>query len=236
MTEPVSTQLCAPWATRDDLPDPRPDLTDAEWDSVLLATSEILWALSGRQWSGTSTPPCQASATLHVDQGQCVGWWAGPSRYLPQQAAGAQRDVKLPHDEVTGIVSVTVGGAAFVDYERRGSWLHRTDGWGWGVADLDVVYTWGKAPPEAGRWHAVAYAVELAKARVGDSTCRLPKRVVSVTRQGVTIALLDPQRYLDKGKLGIPDIDQWLAAVNPNAIPERGTVWSPDVPRARLNL
>jgi hypothetical protein len=60
--------------------------------------------------------------------------------------------------------------------------------------------------------------------------------VVSVTRQGVTIALLDPQRYLDKGKLGIPDIDQWLAAVNPNAIPERGTVWSPDVPRARLNL
>jgi hypothetical protein len=116
--------------------------------------------------------------------------------------------------------------------------LIRTDGRGWSTAcggeTVTVVYRWGEAPPAGGKRAAVLYALELGKGEVGDSSCRLPKRVVSVVRQGVSMTLIDPQRYLENGKLGMPDIDQWLASVNPGAIPERGAVWSPDVPRAHV--
>ena len=244
MTEPASTQLCRAWATESDLPDTRPDLPPpTTWDELLLAASEILWALSGRQWSGTPEEGgCEASATLVRDQGSCVGWYLGwaPMIYgaVPMVAAPAARQqqaMKLPHDEVTEVVSMTVGEEPFTSYRRMGSWLWRTDHHGWNefADDVVVTYRWGVAPPEGGKRSVIAYALELGKAIVGDSSCRLPKRVTTITRQGVSMTLIDPQRYLDNGKLGIPDIDQWLAAVNPQAQPERGSVWSPDVPRAQ---
>lgn len=236
--EPVSSQLCALWATEDDLPDAKPDLPPgATWDDLLLVASELLWALSGRQWSGTGD--CEATARLVRERGRCVGWWhdgalAGWQGFVSRPASIAQRDVKLPHDEVTEVVSVTSGDDAFTAYELRGSWLHRSDGGGWNERDFEITYRWGLAPPAGGVRAAAAYAMELGKAVAGDSSCRLPKRVVSVTRQGVSMTMIDPQTYLDKGKLGIPDIDQWLASVNPSAVPERATIWSPDVPHARL--
>jgi hypothetical protein len=239
MTDPVSTTLCAAWADLADLPDTRPALDDAQWMDLLVAASEILWALSGRQWSGAGD--CTATATLYQDGDQCLGWWPGSNQvvagfgaahYLPRPAADGQRALKLPHDEATTIQSVTVGGEAFVGYRQQGSWLHRIDGKPWVGAEVVVTYRWGVAPPTAGKVHAVNYALELGKAIAGDTSCRLPKRVVSLTRQGVSMALIDPQRYLEQGKLGIVEIDQWLAAVNPHAVPERASIWSPDVPRA----
>ena len=239
---PVSESLCAAWATEADLPDSRPELPGGvTWDDLLLVASEMLWALSGRQWSGAGD--CEATAELRRDQGRCVGWSLASSPifgvayrdYLPRPSADSQRAVKLPHDEVAEILSVTAGGSAFTAYRRQGSWLYRTDGRGWDEADITVTYRWGLTPPTGGVRAAVKLAIELGKDAAGDSSCRLPKRVVSVTRQGVTMAMIDPARYLDKGKLGMPDIDQWLASVNPSAAPERGMVWSPDVPRARIS-
>jgi hypothetical protein len=233
VTEPASPLLCAPWATRDDLDEPPgtvPVVDPDRWDELLLIASEILWALSGRQWSGRSDPPCTATATLYADrQGLC---WRGLGRAYAGAGFAA---LKLPHDEVTDVVSVTAGATAFTGYRRRGSWLVRTDGRAWsGDADVEIEYEWGNPPPVAGRRAAALYAVELAKAECGDSTCRIPKRVVSIVRQGVSMTLIDPQTYLDKGKLGIPDIDQWLMSVNPGALTERATFWSPDIPRATL--
>jgi hypothetical protein len=238
--EPVSTLLCAAWATEADLPDTRPTLpAGVSWDELLIVASEILWALSGRQWSGDGD--CEAVAELRRDENRCVGWSAASvpvfgvaaRDYLPRPAAQGQRAVKLPHDEATDVSSVTVDGAAFTNWRQQGSWLRRTDGRGWHeAATVLITYRWGKPPPAGGVRAVIKLALELGKDAAGDSSCRLPKRVVSITRQGVSMALIDPARYLDKGKLGMPDIDQWLASVNPLAVAERGAVWSPDVPRA----
>ena len=55
-------------------------------------------------------------------------------------------------------------------------------------------------------------AGEMLLAYQGSGACQLPERITSVSRQGVSWTLLDPQDYLDKGYLGVPQIDAWLMA------------------------
>src|SRR3546814_20637846 len=56
-------------------------------------------------------------------------------------------------------------------------------------------------------------AVERAKAACNDKSCGLPRRVQSVTRQGVTVAVLDAFDNIDEGHTGIWLIDSWVASV-----------------------
>lgn len=243
--------LCSPWATFADVPETsQPLATEEEWASILQWASEILWALSGRQWSGGG---CEAAAELRVcppapgtkswpfgPMRDCCGYWPvsgypwGFSTGVVRRSANAFA-VQLPHDEVSAITSVTVGGDAFVAYRLEGSWLERTDCRPWqecGDAEVLIEYTWGLAPPVGGVRAVVTLAVEIAKQAAGDATCRLPRRVVSVTRQGVTMAFVDPMRFLKDRLTGLPDIDLWIVSVNPYRRPERAQIWSPDVPVA----
>jgi hypothetical protein len=243
--------LCSSWATVADIPeDLLPLLSEAEWDALLLTCSEILWALSGRQWSGGG---CVAAAELRAcppapgtkswpfgPMGDCCGYWPA-SGYPWSFSTGVIRRganafaVQLPHDEVTSVTSVTVNGEPFLSYRLEGSWLERTDCRSWqecGDADVLIEYVWGLTPPAGGVRAVVTLAIEIAKQATGDATCRLPRRVVSVTRQGVTMAFVDPMRFLKDRLTGLPDVDMWIMAVNPYRRPERAQVWSPDVPRA----
>lgn len=54
-------------------------------------------------------------------------------------------------------------------------------------------------------------AAQYAKASVGQA-CGLPERLNTVTRQGVSWTILDPGDYLDKGRTGMPRVDDWAAA------------------------
>jgi hypothetical protein len=111
--------------------------------------------------------------------------------------------------------------------------LVRTDGQQWRDCGTSITYTRGIPAPIGGQIAAGKLACELAKAVCGDATCALPKRVQSVTRQGVTVAMmLDQFEDLDKGKTGIWLIDSWVASV---IRPDIGfSMASPDLrPRAR---
>ena len=66
--------------------------------------------------------------------------------------------------------------------------------------------------------------------RGGD--CSLPERVTSVSRQGMSWTLLDPQDFLESGRTGIYEIDLMLASLNPARALARPRVFSPDLPRA----
>lgn len=119
--------------------------------------------------------------------------------------------------------------------------LVRTDGGQWPTcqdmtADPDqpntwiISYTMGQPVPVGGQIAAGLLACELAKALCGDNSCALPRRVQSVTRQGVTVAtLLDTFDDVDKGRTGIWLIDSWVASVTKPQ--PRSKVYSPDVPR-----
>jgi hypothetical protein len=89
-----------------------------------------------------------------------------------------------------------------------------------------VRYRRGVPVPGGGQIAAGRLACELARAACGDKTCGLPQRVQTVTRQGVTIAMLDAFDDVDKGHTGIWIIDSWVASVTRQ--PRSMTVISPD--------
>lgn len=93
-----------------------------------------------------------------------------------------------------------------------------------------VVYQRGYPVPPGGEVAAAVLACELAKAMAGDSSCQLPSRVQSVTRQGVSMEIVQTEfSEMKDGRTGIWSIDSWLASVNADrkAAP---IVYSPDVP------
>lgn len=151
--------------------------------------------------------------------------------------------LKLP-GPVSSVEEIRIGGQVLdpsayrIDNYRL---LVRTDGGQWPTCqDMSadptqpntwlVSYTLGMPVPVGGQVAAGLLACELAKALCGDNTCALPRRVQSVTRQGVTVAtLLDTFEDVDKGRTGIWLIDSWVASVTKPQ--PRSKVYSPDLPR-----
>lgn len=128
-----------------------------------------------------------------------------------------------PVDEVTEVYvdGVLVPPEA---YRVDGRFLIRTDGGVWPLRqDLDddpmgegsflIHYTRGVPVPDGGKIAAGALACELAKASCGDTSCQLPERIQTITRQGVTVGFMDSFDSLDKGRTGIWVIDAWIASV-----------------------
>lgn len=249
MTTP---QGCNAWAGVDDLPDLVSALHPAEvWCSYLALATDVLWAATGRRWRGSGGTAEAVIGEGPPGLGQPVE--AGePAAPLPCQCSasdlmrspwswrGGHQEpvrVRLPHPDVTAVTSVTVADGAFLPWRLDGAWLTRTDGRGWPACGgtAVVAYEYGIDPPAGGRMSTVELATELGKAAAPDCDleCRLPQRVTSVTRQGISFDVIDPLEFLDKGMTGLPSVDMWITAMNPRRRPMRGRVWSPDLMRAR---
>lgn len=99
--------------------------------------------------------------------------------------------------------------------------------------ETKVKYRSGVNPPAAGRRAARALANELLKGYSGDATCRLPDRITSVSRQGVSYTVLDSQEFLKDGRTGIYEIDIFLKTANPDGARKKSRVFTPDLPRVR---
>lgn len=249
-----SDVLCAPWATPADIPEPfRPLGSDEEWEEVLLQASEILYYLSGRRFIGggcTETAilrahppgPGEGSWPYHQTWGACPCWlrasiidgWLSPFDSWTGRHYG-QFAIRLPRAPVTAVTAVLQNGLPFTDFRvGRNGYLERTDGKPWQMCDdsTQIVYTFGDAPPEGGVRAAVRLAIEFMRSRNAPDDCQLPERVQSITRQGITVAVLDPQDFLTEGRVGLYEVDLWLAAVNPLSRPQRARVFSPDVTTA----
>lgn len=250
---PVSDVLCSSWANFVDVPtrlrERLPTLTEAEWQDNLMLASELLWMMSGRRWYGEgctetallrSNPPQQGRGDWPYDAswGSCSCWlwhWNSDTPGPPYAHIAAPYAIQLPRSPITNIVSMTIDGDAFTEYEMlRNGWIERTDGQRWGVCDGNtlVTYQFGEPPPRAGKNAAIALAFEIGLEQVGDTECRLPSLVTSITRQGLTITRQTANDFEEVRRTGLPEVDRWLAAVNPESRSGRGSVWSPDLPSA----
>lgn len=89
-----------------------------------------------------------------------------------------------------------------------------------------VTYVRGVAVPSGGQIAAGELACQLARAACADKSCGLPSRVQTITRQGVTVAVLDAFDDIDTGHTGIWLIDSWVASVTRQ--PQSMMVYSPD--------
>lgn len=99
------------------------------------------------------------------------------------------------------------------------------------VGTWQISYLLGEEVPPGGGLVAGILACEYAKSLCGDNSCRLPKRVSSVQRQGIVINN-NSSRSTEQGITGIFEIDDWVMTANkPN---RRSVATSPDVPRPRI--
>lgn len=152
--------------------------------------------------------------------------------------------LKLP-GPISSVSEVTIDGAVLLAANYRvdnHSLLVRLDGLPWPrcqdmslppseAGTFQISYERGRQVPVGGQTAAGLLACEMAKALCRDASCALPARLQSITRQGVTMAVLDDFKDVSEGRTGIWLIDSWVASiVKP---PARSQVFSVDVPRPK---
>ena len=227
--------LCSPWAEDLEGCGTPPEATEEAVEEALAAASEILYSLSGRIYPGLCEAvfrPCGSHCNCEYD-------YCGCNR-LPR--------VFLGYD-VASISEVDIAGTPLdsANWLLEEGWLLRTDGSSWpccqniGAAPgepntFTVTGMVGTEPTALGIRAVKALAVELVKACIEGEECALPDRVTSLVRQGVSMAILDPMEFLDKGKVGIYIVDLFLGVANPAGLSRRSSAWSPDLPVTRRTV
>jgi len=97
-----------------------------------------------------------------------------------------------------------------------------------GPAYVEVTYLCGVYELPVAVQEAIdVLAGELLLASSGQP-CSLPQRITSVTRQGVSWTVLDPQDFLDQGRTGLYQVDLVLSTYNAAGAKARARVFSPE--------
>lgn len=243
----IGSQLCCPdWD----------DLDPILQDQASAYARMTLWAATGRQYGlcELTVRPCGR----HCSGGSDGYYYDGFGGWVPYIWNGVWKNcicdglacmcqpdcqVYLP-GPVYSVTSVRVGGESlnvtggdiFVLDQQ---WLVRVDTTAcWprcadqnlapGDPDaFEVTYLRGIAVPDALAKAYATLACEYTKACLG-LVCRLPSRVSSISRQGVTISMVDIADLLRNGLTGLWEVDQVITALNPYGIKGRTRFYSPD--------
>lgn len=234
--------------------------SDYAYDAVKTA-SYILWALSGRKFSGTTTVTERYTCTYDPylrTGGSSLNYWPalvdgevynipagggvdrGSAHDLMSDGTSVHTKLRLRGRKVIKVHTVRNIDGTIVPpsqyFLQDHSILQGTPNASWLACNIEVTYTYGTPPPSAGRAAARILARELVKLYEGDDTCALPQRVTSVARQGVSYTVLDNQDFIDELKTGVYAVDLFLRASNPDRARARARVFSPDTPRARRTV
>ncbi len=245
----VPVDCCPGWA----------ELSAEQQERAIRLATKVIWAATGRRY-GVCTNivrPCGNDRRC----GDCGSFnWVNGWMY-PFILDGLWRNcacdcacdckprcqIKLAGwvDNVTEVLidGVILAGSAWRVDDNQ--WLVRTDGECWprcqdynddvpAAGTMQVTYGRGEPVPPDILDITALLACEFAKACNGLAGCRLPGRMQSLSRQGVTVTNIDIDKMLAKGLTGIPDIDMVIIADNPYSRKKRGWLYSYDTaPRAR---
>lgn len=91
-----------------------------------------------------------------------------------------------------------------------------------------VTFESGVQVPVEAKEAAKELACQLLKLIVGSPDCAIPDRVTSLTRQGVSLTILDPNDFLKEGRTGIYMVDLWLASLVAQRRMRRATIAGPE--------
>lgn len=218
------------------------------------AASNLLWAMSGRKYSGiTTVTERYVCATLSYRYGPSVRNnkaelvlgdvynipYSDMDSYTAVTTDGLspQSRIRLRGRPVQKIHTIRNRNGAVVDqnsyYLVDHSTIQATAGSRWTPCDIEVTYTYGIEPPTMGKMAARTLAIEFCKLWNGDDDCILPQRVTSVSRQGVSYTILDSQDFIAELRTGLYAVDLFLKSVNPDGARAKARVFTPDVPRGR---
>ena len=240
------------WVTPSELPVAYQDSVYAG-DACQMA-SNILWAMSGRKYQGTTTVTERYFTAIDAFRYQ----GSSAKQFFPHMIGGSV--FNLPAEDWNDSAYQSDGTSSLSRIRLRGKPVHEVHlvrsgydgsiipedayylaehstliankGTPWTPGNLEITYSYGQQPPTAGRQAARVFAIELIKSWEGD-VCALPDRVTSVSRQGVSYTILDNQDFLENFRTGIYLIDLFLKTSNPAKALAPAKIFSPDIPRAR---
>ena len=219
------------------------------------AASNLMWSLSGRKYSGTTTvteryvcagriyrygPSINNNQAVLVD-GDVYNFYSDDMDFYEGMTAGgitSSSRIRLRGRPVTKIHVIRDRSGNVISpnkyYLVDHSTIQATLGVPWTPCNIEITYSYGVDPPTLGKMAARTLAIEFAKLWNGDD-CALPQRVTSISRQGVSYTILDQQDFIAEMRTGLYAVDIFLKSVNPDKARAKARVFSPDVSRARRN-
>lgn len=245
--------MTALWVTPDELG----SYANTEFAQEACETaSYLLWAMSGRKFSGVTTVTERYTCVLRRGRlGESTKTtdavlFGGTVYNIPKtdfdfdeysaltvDGISPESRIKLRGGPVTKIHSVRNRLGDVIDpslyYLVDHSTIQVSAGAPWTPCNTEITYSYGAPPPTSGKMAARTLAMEFAKLWSGDDDCALPQRVTSISRQGVSYTILDQQDFIQELRTGLYAIDLFLKTVNPNAAKNKAKVFSVDAPRGR---
>ena len=221
----------------------------ASLEEAAAAASQLLWAMSGRQFNGLcqkAARPCRIGCTCGfqvLSRGHIV--WGGDTWLCDESTpcgCSSVSEVLLSGYPVREIIDVTIDGESVPDDEyelREHRFLVRLGDERWpGCQSMNVAagepgsfvvtYLHGQTPPQAGINAASQLACQIFKAGIGAEDCVLPSAARRITRQGITVdANYFTRDESGRWVTGMPFVDAFLTAVNPNGLVRQPTFWAP---------
>lgn len=236
---------------------------DWQRDAALWMASTYLWAATGRQYGTcpVTVRPNQPKWPAEAAYPEWLATpWTGGGPFLfggrwfnagcGSACCGRNACAVVLRGPVAAITAVVVDGetvpsSAYRVDVRQGTYLLvRVDGACWPscqdwtagpdeVGSFEVTYQIGTTLPEALKVVTALLACEYLKSLQADSSCRLPARMTSLSRQGIEVELADVDqqgRLTSIGLTGIREVDDVVRALNPSGRQRPGYVLSPDAP------
>jgi len=190
--------------------------------------------------------------------GYCSAWGMPTAGAISHYGCSRPPEIELGVYPVTSITQVLIDGIAIPPNEyqiqdrrtlvrmRTAASATPTDRWGWPTCQImdlpdtqpgtfSVTYKYGSPPPQAGVDAAAYLAAQLALAQTTKTAniSQLPQRMRSLSREGVSVQIVDAEDFLINGRTGMYIVDLFLVTVNPKAQRVQPVVWSPDIGRPR---
>lgn len=246
-TDVETVKACGPYA----------DIDDGVIEDVIPVASDLLFEFTQRKFPGSCQDTVRPCTQYSPRPSYYYDWFGDTHQYWkagcdcnrgPECGCSRLSEVDLGVRPLTSIVQVKVDGDVIdpteyrVDDFRRLVRLPDSEGvrHGWPCCqrlDVDateddtfeVTFTYGVGPPPAGVRSASLFAGQLAAACAGSNVCKLPDRVVQVSRQGVSMLLLDPFKFFEQGRTGIYAVDAFITAYNPRGYRGFAQIVSPDI-------
>lgn len=218
------------------------------------SASYLLWALSGRKYSGITTvteryvcagrtyrygPSVKNNDAVLID-GDVYNIFSDNLDFYEDIATDGTTSssrIRLRGRPVTKIHTIRNRTGEVISPDKYylvdHSTIHAVTGVRWTPCNVEVTYSYGVEPPTLGKMAARTLAIEFVKLFNNDDDCALPQRITSIARQGISYTLLDSQDFIQEMRTGLYAVDMFLKSVNPHKAVAKARVFTPDVPRAR---
>lgn len=233
--------MVTPWITAAETAYPYSDYAQTAVDYATF----VLYKLTAEKYPGVQTT---TEAYVAESRGSSLADPVSREAMRNIQMIGVPSTIQYPQRlylrgaPVHEVLSVDYGGTLleagkdYLLYNKRFLKLANGTLWNYacGPTGITVTYTYGMMPPKAGVLAATTLANELL-ILMGEggnpNQCRIPERVRSVSREGLSFDMIDPQDFMDDGRTGIWEIDLFIRTANPSRAKKQPRLLSASDPR-----